>query len=199
VAAGAWSQRSGGPANPQQLNRYSYVLNNPVNGTDPSGHWTINLGLTLKFGIIGGASVSVGVTFDGHGNVAKYTTTSQSSFNTQENSNLTVGWTAGGAIDAGFTTADTIKETAGKSTVMGIEGDMLLGGGIDLTNVGIDGASYWGASGSGGIGIPGADWHVMLTDTKLDNENNLLDGINYIMNETERRMQNMANPPNIAP
>jgi RHS repeat-associated protein len=38
VAAGAWSQRSGGPANPQQLNRYSYVLNNPVNRIDPSGH-----------------------------------------------------------------------------------------------------------------------------------------------------------------
>jgi len=38
VAAGAWGQRSGGPGNPQQLNRYSYVLNNPVRGTDPSGH-----------------------------------------------------------------------------------------------------------------------------------------------------------------
>jgi len=38
MAAGAWAQRSGGPGNPQQLNRYSYVLNNPVKGTDPSGH-----------------------------------------------------------------------------------------------------------------------------------------------------------------
>jgi hypothetical protein len=38
VAAGAWGQRSGGPANPQQLNRYSYVLNNPVGNVDPSGH-----------------------------------------------------------------------------------------------------------------------------------------------------------------
>jgi len=38
VSAGAWAQRSGGPADPQQLNRYSYVLNNPVRGTDPSGH-----------------------------------------------------------------------------------------------------------------------------------------------------------------
>jgi hypothetical protein len=27
-----------GPQNPQALNRYSYVLNNPVNRTDPSGH-----------------------------------------------------------------------------------------------------------------------------------------------------------------
>jgi RHS repeat-associated protein len=28
----------GGPANPQSLNRYSYVNNNPINHTDPSGH-----------------------------------------------------------------------------------------------------------------------------------------------------------------
>jgi RHS repeat-associated protein len=27
------------PANPQSLNRYSYVLNNPLRYTDPSGHW----------------------------------------------------------------------------------------------------------------------------------------------------------------
>jgi hypothetical protein len=27
------------PANPQALNRYAYVLNNPLKYTDPSGHW----------------------------------------------------------------------------------------------------------------------------------------------------------------
>lgn len=29
---------SKGPANPQDLNRYSYVTNNPLNHTDPTGH-----------------------------------------------------------------------------------------------------------------------------------------------------------------
>jgi len=29
-----------GPANPQALNRYSYVLNNPLRYNDPTGHWT---------------------------------------------------------------------------------------------------------------------------------------------------------------
>ena len=48
---GFWFQMSGrqrhqatppwGPGNPQELNRYSYVNNNPLRYTDPSGHITI--------------------------------------------------------------------------------------------------------------------------------------------------------------
>ena len=49
-ARGFWFELSGddrrqagvpwGPANPQALNRYSYVLNNPISCSDPSGHIT---------------------------------------------------------------------------------------------------------------------------------------------------------------
>jgi RHS repeat-associated protein len=39
VAASSWAAGGGGPANPQDLNRYSYGLNNPVKHTDPTGHW----------------------------------------------------------------------------------------------------------------------------------------------------------------
>jgi RHS repeat-associated protein len=31
--------KANGPNNPQELNRYSYVNNNPVRYTDPTGHW----------------------------------------------------------------------------------------------------------------------------------------------------------------
>ena len=30
-----------GPSNPQALNRYAYVLNNPTNRIDPTGHWSL--------------------------------------------------------------------------------------------------------------------------------------------------------------
>jgi RHS repeat-associated protein len=39
VAGGTWGKGGGGPANAQDLNRYSYALNNPVRNTDPSGHF----------------------------------------------------------------------------------------------------------------------------------------------------------------
>ena len=68
-----------GPANPQALNRYSYVLNAPVKATDPSGHnsnkITIKPGETdaytdtlskhkLKWDLIyGGAAIVAGLAF----------------------------------------------------------------------------------------------------------------------------------------
>jgi RHS repeat-associated protein/uncharacterized repeat protein (TIGR01451 family) len=38
VEKAAWSGGGGAPNNPQDLNRYAYTLNNPLNATDPTGH-----------------------------------------------------------------------------------------------------------------------------------------------------------------
>jgi RHS repeat-associated protein len=54
-AQAAWGQGGGGPANPQDLNRYAYGLNNPVKYSDPSGHIPVPLliigGMLLLKGI----------------------------------------------------------------------------------------------------------------------------------------------------
>ena len=44
LAQNAWSSAGSGAANPQDLNRYSYVGNNPVNDTDPTGHCGVRTG-----------------------------------------------------------------------------------------------------------------------------------------------------------
>jgi len=73
--AGFWFQLSDGarhqvgspwgPANPQALNRYSYVQNNPLRYTDPTGHWTFSLGISISGGGFLGGSYSGGIIFDG--------------------------------------------------------------------------------------------------------------------------------------
>ena len=43
-----------GPLNPQALNRYSYVLNNPLRYVDPTGHeWVAGFGIFLTFNDLG--------------------------------------------------------------------------------------------------------------------------------------------------
>ena len=38
-----------GPSNPQALNRYAYVLNNPTNRIDPTGHWSFkSIGRSIR-------------------------------------------------------------------------------------------------------------------------------------------------------
>jgi hypothetical protein len=56
VATKVWST-SGAAGNPQELNRYSYALNNPMRYTDPSGH-CVPGPLLVWCGIAAGAFVT---------------------------------------------------------------------------------------------------------------------------------------------
>jgi len=55
------------------LNLYVYVENNPINGADASGLWTVQIGGTIQ-GVWGPAAGVgfAGIAFDGHGNVGVY-------------------------------------------------------------------------------------------------------------------------------
>jgi RHS repeat-associated protein len=53
TAQAAWGQGGGGPANPQDLNRYAYGLNNPVRNTDPTGHCVEVVSCTLEGAAVG--------------------------------------------------------------------------------------------------------------------------------------------------
>lgn len=53
-----------GVKNPQGYNRYSYVQNNPITYNDPTGHWSVGLGVTIGYTKSGGWSVGVGASWD---------------------------------------------------------------------------------------------------------------------------------------
>jgi RHS repeat-associated protein len=60
TAAAAWATGGGGARNPQELNRYSYVNNNPLRYTDPTGHCVEIVSCTLE-GAAAGTVVAPGV------------------------------------------------------------------------------------------------------------------------------------------
>ena len=57
VAHALWSQGSGVPQNPQLLNRYTYVNNNPLRNTDPTGHCIFGIDMVVCLAIIGAVLV----------------------------------------------------------------------------------------------------------------------------------------------
>jgi RHS repeat-associated protein len=100
VATSAWTAGGGGPANPQDLNRYTYVLNNPVNLTDPTGHCGV-----MRTGPCGG-----GRGFGSSGRFSAPDGRGGSSGSSPKGSNPT-----GNTDEARLTAARQARERAGKS------------------------------------------------------------------------------------
>ena len=109
-----------GPQNPQSLNRYSYVLNNPVRNTDPSGHdtWQINIGgMGFGPGSVGRGGFTLA--FDDKGNVALLAGGGGGPASTIG------GFSSGPGI--GWTNAPTVYDLAGKSVQTGFVGGEGIG------------------------------------------------------------------------
>ena len=57
-------------SDPQNLNRYTYVANNPLRYIDPNGWWAVQITFGFTIGAGWGFTGFAGIAFDGNGNIA---------------------------------------------------------------------------------------------------------------------------------
>ena len=110
-------------SNPQHLNSYSYVTNNPLKYVDPTGEWEVHLNfLETNLGLVGEAGNSWTLGFASDGTFGLSTT---------HHDGVLVGGDASIGISAGFSTAKTWRETLGKGQYVTVRGEFI--GGVDVT------------------------------------------------------------------
>lgn len=145
-------------------NLYIYAGDDPINGIDPYGLWTVQIGSTLSYyvtvdGVGIGGTAGVGFAIDGNGNIATY------SYGGGGGALGTPGFSGG--AQASVSNANTICDLAGPFRNLSLGG----GWGPDAT-----GDAFWGQGTQGqlvsGAGISlggglGADAFSGETNTTL--------------------------------
>ena len=96
------------PSSPQALNRYSYVLNNPLRYTDPSGWWTFGIHISLNFKVVFSVNIGASFLWDTHRNWAL---TSDS-----PNLEISTAKSASFSVAASTTSKDTIFDLLNERT-----------------------------------------------------------------------------------
>jgi len=117
-------------SNPQHLNAYNYVINNPLQYIDPTGEdeyhfsFTLNIGL----GVEGGSTVSFGFATDGSYGVV-----------VSNNVGGLAGYDASVGVELGYSDAETWSDTGGQSVYIGGGTKVIFGPEI-TANFGVDGS-----------------------------------------------------------
>jgi RHS repeat-associated protein len=144
-----------GPSNPQELNRYSYVNNNPIRYTDPTGHWTFSIGRSGSLFAGLGFRGNFSFVFDTRGNIG---------FSRGIGGGAYTAVGGGAGISVGFTTARTIHDLNGWSVQAG--GQIGAGAMVNVEGVVFKsgGRRYWGANVGGRVGVA-APWPGELHGT----------------------------------
>jgi len=149
VERSAWASGGSEPVNPQDLNRYSYTLNNPLNATDPTEHWTFGISIDGSYDVMGTTfGGSLGLNFDGEGNVSLTISVASGA------SSSSVGGYMGASLQLSLNNPN-IDALEGLSTVVGASGGggLIAGGDIAFAKDTNTGGQYQTGSVSGGIGF----------------------------------------------
>ena len=181
-----------GPANPQALNRYSYVQNNPLRYTDPTGHWTFSLGISISGGGFLGGSYSGGIIFDGQNGVQMYESTAFGGM---------VGGGLGLTISATATREETMAQTEGAGVNVGVALPAGPIAGVDLP-LSTPESSYKGLDRIRGVSVSsglalGMDVHMQRTNTTLRPVPNPMASARRFVADIERMIIDRARPQNI--
>ncbi|MEW6141999.1 MAG: RHS repeat-associated core domain-containing protein, partial [Chloroflexota bacterium] len=144
------------PINPQTLNRYSYVLNNPLRYTDPNGWWTFALGININL-ILLQVGLSGSFLF-----VTDFTT-----WGLVMSEGVGVGTpSASVAVQVQGTSADSINDLRGNSTVIG--GSVPIPA-VPIVNAGLEtvvAQKYTGGNFNIGVGTPLPEGHLLGEGTR---------------------------------
>lgn len=132
-------------------NFYGYVLQDPINFNDPFGLWTFQIGASGSYTFLGfSGTLSLGVAFDGHGDIAPY-------YIAGAGPGIGVGESAG--IQLAASDANTV------CGLRGLFGNASAGGG-DLLGGTVDG--FWGKGSAGPVGGLGATLGEAVGATSFD-------------------------------
>jgi hypothetical protein len=148
------------PVNPQNLNRYSYVINDPLLYTDPYGWWTQFLGVNVIVGCAWGLNFTLGIAWDDNGQIAAVVTSG---------GGAVAGATIGATGQYQWTNADTVNDLRGLSSQTGGSANIgPVSGGVEYV-VGMDpDNSYQGFNVNVGVGLTAvAEMHSTVDTTEV--------------------------------